>query len=359
MNNKLSLSIAVALGVALAPAFFLPGQAFSESSFFAGKTIKIIQGRRPGGLGDMRTRAVISVLPKFIPGNPNIVAQYMPGAGGRKAANHLSKAARPDGLTLGNIGGGFVANAILGQPGVNYNLTEFTYLGSGNSKADYVLMSKKELGLNSLKKLQAASGLRIATQSVGHAVYIYNRLFAWLLDFKNVKFVTGYSGPEMDLALMRGEVDIRATSIITVFQRTPEWIEEGRVDFHAALEIPIGFRGGFQGDRRFNHLPALEKFARTELEKNVLQTFRNLRLVGSPYLAPPGIPKGRVRILREAFTKLFKAPESLKAWKKIVGEDPHPLLPDQQARAVAELQGDPEAIKVFKQIAGPGPLPGR
>ena len=307
----------------------------------------------------MRTRAVISVLPKFIPGNPNIVAQYMPGAGGRKAANHLYKAARRDGLTIGNIGGGFVSNAVLGQPGVNYDIAKFTYLGSGNSKANYVFLSRKELGAKSLKKLQASSGLRFSTQSVGHTVYIYNRLFAWLLDFKNPKFVTGYSGPEMDLAIMRGEVDVRGTSIISVFQRTPEWIDEGLVDFHTALEIPIGFRGGFRGDPRFKHLPALEAFAKTDLERKVLQTFRSLRLVGSPYLAPPGIPKERVKILREAFTKLFKDPQSLKVWKKIVGEDPHPLLPEQQTRTVSELQGDPEAIKVFKKIAGPGPLPPR
>ena len=359
MKYKLSLSPPVVSGAIFTTLLFLPSLASSQSSLFKGKTIKVIQGRNPGGLGDMRTRAVISVLPKLIPGNPNIVAQYMPGAGGRKAANHLYKAAGAGGLTLGNIGGGFVANAVLGQPGVNYDLTKFTYLGSSNSKANYVLMSRKELGLNSLKKLQTASGLRIATQSAGHAVYIFNRLFAWLLDFKNPKFVTGYSGPEMDLALMRGEVDVRAASIITVFQRTPEWIDEGRVDFHAAMEIPIGFRGGFRGDPLFQDLPPLERFARTDLQRNVLQTFRNLRLVGSPYLAPPGIPKERVRILREAFTKLFKDPRLLKTWEKLVGEVPNPVLPDQQARAVMELQGDPEAIKVFKKIAGPAPLPPR
>ena len=96
--------------------------AFSQSSFYKGKTLLIIQGRRPGGLGDIRTRAAMTRLSKFIPGNPTIVTQYMPGAGGRKAANHLYQNARRDGLTLANIGSGFVSNGITGAAGVNYDV---------------------------------------------------------------------------------------------------------------------------------------------------------------------------------------------------------------------------------------------
>ncbi|MBI3000219.1 MAG: hypothetical protein HYY46_17480, partial [Deltaproteobacteria bacterium] len=82
------------------------------------------------------------------------------------------------------------------------------YLGSPNSASQYVFLSRKEAGLSSLDKLRATPGVRIGAQSVGHDIYINGRLFAYLIGLKDPKFVTGYSGPEVDLALMRGEVDV-------------------------------------------------------------------------------------------------------------------------------------------------------
>src|SRR4026207_2366141 len=82
----------------------LPRPAASQTSFFQGKTITIIQGRDPGGTGDLRVRALFPFLQRYIPGNPTLVSEYMPGGGGRKAANHIYNSARPDGLTLANPG---------------------------------------------------------------------------------------------------------------------------------------------------------------------------------------------------------------------------------------------------------------
>ena len=82
--------------------------------FYKGKTIKIIQGRRPGGTGDLRARTIMQYLSDHIPGKPTLVSQYMPGGGGRLAANHVYNSVKPDGLTLVNVGGGFIANAVLG-----------------------------------------------------------------------------------------------------------------------------------------------------------------------------------------------------------------------------------------------------
>jgi len=71
------------------------GHVYAQSSYYQGKTIKLIQGREPGGSGDIRSRAVVPFLSKYIPGNPNIVTEFMPGGGGRKAANYLFSTARP------------------------------------------------------------------------------------------------------------------------------------------------------------------------------------------------------------------------------------------------------------------------
>lgn len=90
----------------------------AQISFFQGKTVTIIQGRDPGGSGDLRTKALVPFLQKYIPGNPTVIMEYMPGAGGRKAANHLFNTARRDGLVIGNPSIGMISSAVLGESGV-------------------------------------------------------------------------------------------------------------------------------------------------------------------------------------------------------------------------------------------------
>ena len=102
---------------------------FAQSPY-QGKAITIIQGRGPGGSGDMRVRAIAHFLPKYIPGNPSIIFEYMAGGGGLKAANHVYNSARPDGFTIGSVSSGLMSSAVLGTPGVRYQIEKFHYLGA-------------------------------------------------------------------------------------------------------------------------------------------------------------------------------------------------------------------------------------
>jgi tripartite-type tricarboxylate transporter receptor subunit TctC len=94
-------------------AAFSPAAIFAQTDFYKGKNLTIIQGRDPGGSGDLRTKALVSFLQKYIPGNPTIVMEYMAGAGGRKAANYLYRSARPDGLTIGNPSVSMISSAVM------------------------------------------------------------------------------------------------------------------------------------------------------------------------------------------------------------------------------------------------------
>jgi len=95
------------------------------------------------------------------------------------------------------------------------------------------------------------------------------------------------------------------------------------------------------------------------MEKRVVRLQRHLRLVGSPFFLPPGVPTERARILQDAFRKAYRDPEFSKGWKKVAGEEPNPLLPEEQQEVVREIPRDPEVIKVSKRIAGADPLPPR
>ena len=112
---------------------FAVNPCFAQTPFYQDKTISVVLGGPPAGSADMRTRAVTNILRKHIPGNPVIIVQNMAAGGGRQAANHVYKVAKPDGLTVGSMGAALVANAVLGEPGVQYDIDKFIYLGTSDS----------------------------------------------------------------------------------------------------------------------------------------------------------------------------------------------------------------------------------
>jgi tripartite-type tricarboxylate transporter receptor subunit TctC len=323
-------------------------------SFLSGKTITVIVSSDAGGTSDLRVKSLIPYLQKHIPGNPTVMVEYMPGGGGRKAANHVFRSAKPDGLTIGSMGTTLLAAAIQGESGVLYDLNKFVYLGSSDATTQHIFSTRKDVGLTNLEKLRGATGVKIGAQSIGHNIYITGRLFAFLLGLKDPKFVVGYSGPEVDLALLRGEVDARSSLVASIVQRTPEWIDKKLVDFHAVLETPKGNR-----HPRFAHLPELETFARSDNERKVLVLQRAIRLGGSAIVLPPNTTRDRVQILQAAMRKALNDPAFPPSFRKLVGEEPTPLMPEELQKVIQEVPRDPEVIALFNKIAGAERLPER
>jgi tripartite-type tricarboxylate transporter receptor subunit TctC len=355
MKKKSVLAIMGAMLLGLGVGF--DGIVLAQSApYFQGKTIMLIQGREPGGTGALRVQAAIPFLRKNIPGEPIIVTQFMPGGGGRKATNYIARNAKPDGLTIGNVGSGLIANAILGSTGVDYDIDKLIYLGASNSTAQYVFGSVAKLGLDSLDKLRARPGIRVGAQTVGHDIYINGRLFSWLLGLKEPRFVTGFSGPELDLAMERGELDARANIPDTILQRSADHVEKRLVNYHAIIQIPKNDRHPHPS---FNKLPELETFTRTDRERKIMTMFRSFRLVGSPFILPPGTPQDTVNIWRDAMRKTFKDPVFLREFKKLSADDATPLTPEAQEKAIKEIPRDSEVIALFNKLAGNDPLPPR
>jgi tripartite-type tricarboxylate transporter receptor subunit TctC len=305
-------------------------------------------------VGEARARSVIAHLGKHIPGNPHIVLEFMPGGGGSKAANYMSFRARPDGLTIGSVGGGLVRNAVLGLTGAEYDIDKFIYLGSPESGAHYVFFTRKEAGFDNLKKLLASTGLKVGGQEVGHDIYVTGRLFAYVMGLKDPKFIAGYTGPELDMAQARGEVDGRGQTMDGIESRNPEWIQQRLVNVHAVIEVPKGSK-----HPKLGQVPEIETFARSEAERRVLTLFRNFKLVGTTHFLPPGTPRDRVEILAEAMRKTFRDPNFLAEYKKMAGGDASPLMPEEQVKAIKEIPRDAESIALFNKLAGAGPLPPR
>jgi len=181
-------------------------------------------------------------------------------------------------------------------------------------------------------------------------------LFSWLLGLKDPKFVTGYSGLELDVALESGELDARANIPDTVLQRNPEFVDKKLQNFHAIIQIPKEDRHPHPA---FNKLPELESFAKSDRERKILTMFRTFRLVGSPYILPPGTPAEAVHHWREAMRKTFRDPAFLKDFKRLSADDATPLTPEAQEKAIKDIPREADVIALFNKIAGGDPLPPR
>jgi tripartite-type tricarboxylate transporter receptor subunit TctC len=332
-----------------------PSLVFPQTSFFQGKTIKIINND-PAGTAGLRVKGVMPFLRKYIPGNPTVVIEFIEGGGGRRAANHLFQNAKPDGLTIGALSSSVIGLQVMKETGVMYDIDKFIYLGTPVSENHNVIYTRGELGLNSLDKLRAAAGLRLGAQEVGAVAYISARLFAYFLDLKTPKFVTGYNSREADVALQNGEIDSRANNVTSVLTRNRDWVDKGIMNFHAILAVP---KDDKPPHPRLAQLPEIESFAKTEKEKKLLTMWRGFRTAASPYVLPPGTPKDRVEILQEAMRKVFKDPEFRAEFKKLVTDDVSPLMPEELTKIIREVPRDPEVIDMLKKISGVEALPSR
>ncbi len=348
MRNRLVLLAAV-LG-SLSSAVVL-----AQTPYYQGKTIKIINND-PGGTAGLRVRVVMTHLRKYIPGNPTLIIEFVEGGGGRRAANQVFQNAKPDGLTLGALSSSIIALQVMKETGVMYDIDKFIYLGTPISENHNVIYTRRELGLNSLDKLRAASGLRLGAQEVGAVAYVSARLFAYFLDLKAPKFVTGYNSLEADVALRNGEIDSRSNNVTSVLSRNRDWIDKGLMDFHAIIAVP---KDDKPAHPRMAQLPEIESFAKSDRERKLLTMWRSFRTATTPFVLPPGTPKDRVEILQDAMRKVFKDPEFRAEFKKVANDDASPLMPEELAKIIQDMPRDAEIVELLRKFSGVDALPAR
>ena len=83
MKMPAKFALAILLGATLP----LTATAQTPEQFYKGRTVTLIVGFAPGGINDISARVVGKHLGRFIPGNPTIVVQNIPGAGGLGAGS--------------------------------------------------------------------------------------------------------------------------------------------------------------------------------------------------------------------------------------------------------------------------------
>jgi tripartite-type tricarboxylate transporter receptor subunit TctC len=344
LMKKVSFAVAFLFGFAL-----LASVAHTASAeFFKGKSIRLVVGNSVGGAMDDWGRFVALYLGKHIPGNPDIVVQNMPGAGAIIAANHIYNVAKPDGLTLGVVNPANYIDQLLGSKEVKFDWPKFSWIGSPE-RIDQVLFIRTDIPYKTLEDMRNASDPpRCAALARAGLGYLLPRLLEEGLGLK-FHMVLGYGGGgEMNLAIEKGEVQCRAGTVSAYVGREPTrtWIKNG---FVRALAQ--------SGAKRYPKLPdvptvyeLMETYKTPEATKRLAKGLLSSGDLGRPFIAPPGMPAERVKVLREAFNKAMSDPALLADAQKRKW-DLDPMTGEELETTAKEIMVQPpEVIERMKRL---------
>ena len=314
MRNSLSL-IAISMLLAVVPQAGL--------AQFEGKTITIVCGFKTGGGYDRTARILARHLPKYLPGNPNVIVQNMPGANSIIAANHVYGVAKPDGLTIGTFNRNLVLAQLTKVNGVKFDQTKFAWIGSAASEST-VLTIRNDLPYKNFDELRkAGKTIVIGATGPGANTYDFPLLLKELLGV-DIKIVSGYSSSsDIMLAVERKEVDGRAGS----YSSLRRFIDRGLV------RPVIRARATEKG---IEQLPVDEALAPNARAKAIMALRSAPEVVGRPYVMTPGTPDALLKIMRDAFDKAIKDPELVAEAKK--------------ARMDLEFMPGDEALKIIQEV---------
>jgi tripartite-type tricarboxylate transporter receptor subunit TctC len=327
-----------------------PDAKAQEQSAYQGQSIKIIVGFTSGGFYDRWSRLLARYVPKYIPGNPEMIVQNMPGAGGLIAANHIYTVAKPDGLTLAMLAYGAYLDQLVGRKEVQYDVRKFNWIGSPE-KSDVLLYMRSDAPYKTLQDIRnAATPPKCGSSGTAGTDYILARMLEDTLGLR-INTVLGYpGGSEIDLAVEKGEVQCRGMTAAPFFGREPftTWRKNNFVR--------VILYGGQKRDERIPDTPTIyeifEKENIPEESRRVADVILRGTDFGRPWVAPPGTPKDRVKILRDAHAKAMADPQLLEEAKKGKMEVEPSTGEELQKLAERMINQPPGVIARVKKVLG-------
>ena len=330
----------------------LPGIATKATAqsdqFYKGKTIRIMVGSTAGGFYDRWGRLFAKYMGKYIPGQPEIIVQNMPGGGSVIAANHVYNVGKPDGLMLVMPLNGVYIDQFVGRNEVKFDMRKFRFIGSPVTEA-IVFYIRADAPYKSIADvIKAKEPPKCGGSGTASSDFILSKV---LEETVGAKFntVLGYAGgTEIDLAVEKNEVVCRAHSMSAHFGREPfdTWHKRG-FDRHL-------IQTSRKKDPRAADTPTLnELFDQYKVPANSRRLAQVLLAAGDfgrPMMVTPGTPADRVKILRDAYAKVLTDPAALDEAKK--GRmDVDPAKGEELETLVKEIfDSPPEVVERVKKI---------
>jgi tripartite-type tricarboxylate transporter receptor subunit TctC len=323
----------------------------AQSSFYQGKSIKLIVGSPAGSNYDQYARLIAPYLTKYIAGNPEVVVQNMGGAGSAIAANHVYRLAAPDGLTLLSILPAIYFDQLVGRKEVQFDYAKFAWIGS-TDRSNNLLIMRADTPYKTLQDVRAASDPpKCAATGTGSIAYYMPKLLEEVVGTK-FNVVVGYpGGPDMDLAVERGEAQCRAFTV-TAFLSDRDPYRTWRKN----NTVRVLVQTGASRDKRLPNVPTLvelmDELKTPEPSRRLAKLILASGDLGRPIIGPPGIPTDRVKVLRQAFMKALTDPALLAHAEKVNMEIEPTGGEELETLARDVMTQPPDVIERMKKLLG-------
>ena len=308
-----------------------------EAEFWRGKTVTIIAPTGPGGGYDAYTRMVARHIGKHIPGQPTIVVQNMPGAGGMVAANHIYNIAPRDGTVFALFDRSIpTAPLLYGEESkARFDPLKLSWLGSMAREAGMGVVSTRApaQSLEEAKKTELFFGSTGSENDAATYVRLFNELFG-----TRIKVIPIYKAqPEIFLAIERGELH---GLFITGYSANARTYVEDQI---AKGQMKLIVQMTLQKDPKLPDVPGVLDYVTKEQDRQVIELLLSRLALGRPFIAPPDLPPERLAVLRTAFEKMLQDPELLADAQKS-GLPVQPILAQEAEDILRRIYQYPQKI---------------
>jgi tripartite-type tricarboxylate transporter receptor subunit TctC len=322
----------------IAAAAFSPGAPAAAQSFFEGKQFNMIVGSGVGGGYDIYSRLLARHWAKHIPGKPNIVVQNMVGGGSLVATNMIANTAPRDGLTVGQVQTHMAVEPLMGVTGslsnVKFDARQLVWIGS-MAKEYPVVVAWHTAPIKSFKDVLTKEFV-VSASGVATSDAVYPRLMNELIGTR-FKVIDGYKdNPSMILATENGEVMGRGGWFLSSLMSTQgHQVADGKLKIIAQVAL--------EKHADLKDVPLVTDFIQDEAKRKALEFSISWLPMGRPFVAPPGVPADRVKILRDSFMAAIRDPELLAEAQKMK-LDISPMTGEQTQALVAKLYETPKDV---------------
>jgi tripartite-type tricarboxylate transporter receptor subunit TctC len=324
------------------------GRADALTEFYRGRQISVVVGYGTGGGYDVYARLIARTLGKYMPGNPGVIVQNMPGAASLRAVNYLYNTAPRDGTVVGTFARDMPLLSIMGSPNARFDPLRLTWLGSSSSYANdaYLLLTRTDAPVKSIEDARRPGKPALVLGSTGEGAS-GNDVATVLCDALslNLKIVVGYPDSNaIFLAVDRKEVDGRFAGLSSVQSSHREWLQPG-----SGMQVLLQF-GRATRHPAFPDIPTARELAKTDAARALIELVEAPYALSRPFAAPPGIPKDRVTALQAAFLRAHQDPQFLDEAARLK-IDVSPIGGDDALDAVTTIARAPaELINHMKKL---------
>ena len=274
------------------------------ADFYRGKQITIIVGSTAGGGYDLYARLLSRFIGKYIPGNPNVIVQNMPGASGNTSAAYVANVAAKDGTFIGAPQAGSLVDQLVSMNAaqIKHDARKLNYLGSANSEV-FTCVVRADTPVKSFDEIFSKE---VILGSSGGTTRDMPMALKNLLGAK-IRFVNGYGGTrEIGVAMDSGEVQgLCGMGWTSIQSQRPDWFEK--------KFVRVLVQESIKGDPDLNRqkVPVVFTYAKSDEQRQMFELLYSQGVFTRPYFVAPEVPKERVEALRAAFIKALADPQAI------------------------------------------------